>query len=338
MLMAAKIGWFASPSDSKMGGAMRFLVENDGDGGERFNFTPDPNDGQFYGYIKGKQGKAGAIHDQPPFPGDGPEDGWTIAFVSRDAQRGGQRLIGWYEDARFVYDMRDGFRVHRRHPSNDGGIYCVVAARAFFVPPVERVLDLTQGDRSLNSTFYSWLGSLDGNEAGFQLIRQRIESEIARLSQILNPIDEAAIEHQPPPQVDTDGAVEPPTVPGGGGEGAAHAALRLWVLDNPQQVIPDCGRVLWAETEFVLPSADVVDVAVGTDTIDHVIEVKSRISNDADFRRGVFQCVKYRAVYEALYGRTPGAVLVTQRTLPDNLAQLCDTLDIRYRVIQQDPA
>ena len=30
------------------------------------------------------------------------------------------------------------------------------------------------------------------------------------------------------------------------------------------------------------------------------VEVKSRISNDADITRGIFQCVKYKVVLEAM--------------------------------------
>ena len=54
------------------------------------------------------------------------------------------------------------------------------------------------------------------------------------------------------------------------------------------------------------------------------VEVKSRISNNADITRGLFQCIKYQAVLEAMLGlegkqKNVRTVLLLETELPDEL-------------------
>ena len=108
------------------------------------------------------------------------------------------------------------------------------------------------------------------------------------------------------------------------GEGPNHKALRLWVRDNPGRVRRGFAD-FETDTEVILDSADRVDVVYYGSTSTVVIEVKSIDSDDADLRRGVFQCIKYRAVMEAMDMRSKPQVvpvLVTQRPLPGDLAYL----------------
>lgn len=83
------------------------------------------------------------------------------------------------------------------------------------------------------------------------------------------------------------------------GESKGHKSLRLWVEKHPQRVDP---RLAGAdsETEFDLLPGDRVDVMLRHRTKWIALEVKSRRSNDADYERGVYQCVMYRAVLEAM--------------------------------------
>lgn len=119
---------------------------------------------------------------------------------------------------------------------------------------------------------------------------------------------------------------------GRGGEGKNHKALRLWVQKNPATLLPRLGRVR-AETEVELLSGDRVDAvyyAVGKTV---AIEVKSRDSNDLDLQRGIYQCVKYRAVLGVMDARQEApveAVLVTETPLPGDLSSLARRLGIRY--------
>lgn len=119
---------------------------------------------------------------------------------------------------------------------------------------------------------------------------------------------------------------------GAGGEGEHHRALRLWVTDNPDKVGRGYARAR-TETEFSLDSGDRVDSVFHLPDHTIVIEVKSRISNEIDLRRGVFQCIKYRAVMTAMDVRTEVpvvAILVTETEPPGEILALLRQHDIRH--------
>ena len=116
------------------------------------------------------------------------------------------------------------------------------------------------------------------------------------------------------------------------GEGPNHRALRLWVRDNPTRIRRGY-RHFVTDTEVLLDSADRVDVVYYGRTLTVVIEVKSVDSDDTDLRRGVFQCIKYRAVMEAMDIRSEPhvvPVLVTQTPLPGDLAALARRHSIQH--------
>ena len=117
-----------------------------------------------------------------------------------------------------------------------------------------------------------------------------------------------------------DGTEREPQVYGRGGEGVNHEKLRLYVFNNPSKFFPKLASPE-VHTEFLLPSADRIDVLLETPAFRIGIEVKSRDSNDADLARGIYQCVKYRAVLEAISSPEVKVVvcLVTERTLPPQL-------------------
>ena len=108
------------------------------------------------------------------------------------------------------------------------------------------------------------------------------------------------------------------------GEGPNHKALRLWVRDHPGKIRGGYANFA-TDTEVVLDSADRVDVVYYDPDSTVAIEVKSSDSDDTDLRRGIFQCIKYRAVMEAMDIRQDAqvdTVLVTQRPLPRDLRPL----------------
>jgi hypothetical protein len=119
---------------------------------------------------------------------------------------------------------------------------------------------------------------------------------------------------------------------GAGGEGEHHKALRLWVTDNPGKVARGFSLAR-TETEFNLDSGDRIDTVYHLPDRTIVLEVKSRISNEVDLRRGVFQCIKYRAVKTAMDIRTEvpvEAFLVTETKLPGEIAALLRQHYIRH--------
>jgi hypothetical protein len=118
----------------------------------------------------------------------------------------------------------------------------------------------------------------------------------------------------------------------GGGESEQHRALKEHVAGNPSVVgLPAATPA--GETEFPLPSGDFLDVSFSGEDMWVAAEVKSAISDEADVVRGLFQCVKYRAVMEAVMrseGRPQSAraVLVLESSLPLSLLPLRNLLGV----------
>lgn len=135
----------------------------------------------------------------------------------------------------------------------------------------------------------------------------------------------------------------------GQGESPEHKALRLYVRDHPEcvkaalPVKPE--SYLDRTTEYQFPSLDSVDVLYAHPTRPVVIEVKSAKSEQfkkEDFRRGIYQCVKYRALLQAEIEaetsfipsgrRRPSvtAVLVTESALPKDLNLEAELLNVKH--------
>lgn len=85
---------------------------------------------------------------------------------------------------------------------------------------------------------------------------------------------------------------------GRGGEGPEHKALKEFVAANPPIAGLSAAHPPGA-TEWHLPSGDAVDVVFASPGRRTAVEVKSHISGRDDVARGIYQCVKYRAVLEA---------------------------------------
>lgn len=122
------------------------------------------------------------------------------------------------------------------------------------------------------------------------------------------------------------------TAGGGGGEGPDHLALKNYVCSNPQLVGLRLGDPP-GETEFGLPSGDCVDVVFSQRRRLHAVEVKPVSSGIDDITRGLFQCVKYRAVIMARAAyehddRSITVCLALGGELPDRLIPLRNSLGI----------
>jgi hypothetical protein len=117
----------------------------------------------------------------------------------------------------------------------------------------------------------------------------------------------------------------------GGGESEAHKRLKHFVANNPDIVGLAAGTKV--ETEYTLLSGDCLDVSFTKKTLWVVVEVKSRTSNEADLARGLFQCVKYLAVMEAILIATSRpanarALLVVEGKLSQRLVALKNKLGV----------
>jgi hypothetical protein len=121
---------------------------------------------------------------------------------------------------------------------------------------------------------------------------------------------------------------------GGGGEGEEHRWLKERVANNPSLIgLPS--NLSPGRMEAPLPSGDKIDVLFNSKGRLVVVDIKSKISNDVDIARGLFQCVKYRAVMEAERGFigdrcTVEAMLVVGKSFPQSLYSLKNSLGVRF--------
>ena len=121
----------------------------------------------------------------------------------------------------------------------------------------------------------------------------------------------------------------------GGGESEAHRLLKEAIARDPGLLGLPVGTPA-GRTEQPLPSGDRVDVIFETRKALVLVEVKPRSAPEWDLNRGLFQCIKYRAVGQALSdlegghnvrvvlaigGRLAGEVRARQRLLKIELVE-----------------
>lgn len=122
-----------------------------------------------------------------------------------------------------------------------------------------------------------------------------------------------------------------------GPESPRHKALKLWVRMNPG-IFHHFGKFKVGRNEFVLSSGDRLDCYFLNDEGGLAVEVKASNADDNELKRGVYQCVKYRAVLraekEAL--RLPpigSAVLVSTRRPGHEVRQLLKRLQVDFVLV-----
>lgn len=118
----------------------------------------------------------------------------------------------------------------------------------------------------------------------------------------------------------------------GSGEGPQHNALKEYISKHPESI--GIRNIALRNTEFVLLSGDRLDVYfVQNDGTRIAVEVKSKVSPDDDILRGLYQCVKYKAVLDAenkthgQFGKTY-SLLVIEGALSESNQQVKDSLGI----------
>ena len=121
---------------------------------------------------------------------------------------------------------------------------------------------------------------------------------------------------------------------GSGGEGEEHKAVKEYIFEHPESLgISDINK---AETEYPLPSGDRNDVYFELSNGDRiVVEVKPSTSPDNDITRGIFQCIKYKAVMEAIRVVDNGSysiqtILVMVGEINQQNKLLAEELDVKY--------
>lgn len=120
---------------------------------------------------------------------------------------------------------------------------------------------------------------------------------------------------------------------GGGGEGPEHLALKNYILNTPK-IVGLSAKHPSGKAEYDLLSGDKIDVVFEHRKKLTAVEVKSRISDQKDIIRGLYQCIKYKAVLEAQQGvyQTDYNIqvfLVLEGDFPKSLIGMRNCLGIR---------
>lgn len=109
---------------------------------------------------------------------------------------------------------------------------------------------------------------------------------------------------------------------GQGGEGEEHKRLKNYILEHPESI--GLTKIESRTDEFVLPSGDRIDAYFIRKNGDRIaVEVKPSTSPDEEMTRGIFQCVKYKAVMEAVRTIECGSFNIsTLLVIGSNMSQL----------------
>ena len=118
----------------------------------------------------------------------------------------------------------------------------------------------------------------------------------------------------------------------GGGESDAHKDFKNFIASNPTK-IGLSSKIGIGTTEYSLPSADTIDVVFNDNNTIIGVEVKSKISDSNDIRRGLFQCVKYKCLIEAEQKVnnkqiSSKVILALEGKFPDELVEVKSILGI----------
>ncbi len=132
-----------------------------------------------------------------------------------------------------------------------------------------------------------------------------------------------------------DGQTSPTGGYGGPAESKEHKKLKKWVSENPAKL--GIKRAFGTGTiESRLLSGDTIDVVFSHGPEFFTVEVKSKRSSDEDLRRGLYQCVKYKAVKEAEQMPNDVSVrslLVTERELNNELKVRARQLGVKWKCV-----
>ncbi|MBB4641489.1 hypothetical protein [Rhizorhapis suberifaciens] len=281
---------------------------------EKVNFLPGP-DGRYFCYVP----PIGGNKKVKPF-GSAPKpinpNGWLVFAVSRNPRTGGLYVVGWYEDALFLHrhevrpEYEDGEPWFGRGDDGHEIVYTITAPRAYAIDGPERT-EWFSGDVMKRHILYL-RGHANPGDYEEKLAEKLLAYRSRWLAHLGQEEEPLYVSPEEGAQFKYGGGGF-----GGGGESPFHEALRLWVEANPASVLPSYAKAT-ADTEVPLLSGDRVDNVYDRRDRIAVIEVKSWISNEDDVERGIYQCIKYRAVMEAMKHKRAvpiDAVLVTERPI-----------------------
>ena len=125
----------------------------------------------------------------------------------------------------------------------------------------------------------------------------------------------------------------------GAGESASHKALKTYVANNPACL--GLNNVISTHQEYAFPSGDQVDVAFESQSNDWTV-VEIELQGLAETLIGLFQCVKYKALQEAVLKsqKQVGSVnsVLVANSIPREVRSIAELLDIKIFEIQIETA
>lgn len=121
-------------------------------------------------------------------------------------------------------------------------------------------------------------------------------------------------------------------------ESAAHLTLKNHIAAHPE-LFADIGIFSPGQIEYRLDSGDEIDVFFVNGEQALAVEIKTASAPLGELTRGLYQCVKYRAVLRAMYhvkGELVNAraVLVTPQALPPQHREAAGRLSIPWRRVE----
>lgn len=119
----------------------------------------------------------------------------------------------------------------------------------------------------------------------------------------------------------------------GTGEGKEHKKLKEYIAGKPKLFGINSKVNVYIEKR--LCSGDCLDVLFQNESVSLAVEVKPSTAVREDIIRGIFQCVKYRAVLDAILIATnkpqnSRAVLALGGNLPEELIPLVNLLGVEF--------
>jgi hypothetical protein len=120
-------------------------------------------------------------------------------------------------------------------------------------------------------------------------------------------------------------------------ESQEHKALKAWMAAHPEW-LDEYGEFGPGRSEHPLSSGDRLDAYFRNGRQRLAVEVKTSHASDNEMKRGVYQCVKYRAVLRAeeqALRRAPNgdAVLVSTRKLGKTVKTLAKRLHVHFLLV-----
>lgn len=122
-----------------------------------------------------------------------------------------------------------------------------------------------------------------------------------------------------------------------GGESEAHLKLKDYIANHPE-LFTKLGEFSKGNIEYRLPSGDVVDVLFQNEDMSLAVEVKTADAPHGELTRGIYQCVKYRAVLRAMHDVAGEllhvqTILATPQALPTQHMNAVKRLNISWQKV-----